>query len=59
VFSGLDRVRFRRVVRPGDRLLLEGELLRFGGKLAKLRAVARVAGQVVAEGEFLATVVDA
>ncbi len=59
VFAGLDKVRFRHTVRPGDRLILEGELLRFGGKLAKLRAVARVGPRVVAEGEFLASVVDA
>ncbi len=59
VFAGLDKVRFRHTVRPGDRLLLEGELLRFGGRLAKLRAVARVGSRVVAEGEFMASVVDA
>ncbi len=59
VFAGLDKVRFRHTVRPGDRLILEGELLRFGGRLAKLRAVARVGTRIVAEGEFMASVVDA
>jgi 3-hydroxyacyl-[acyl-carrier-protein] dehydratase len=43
---------------PGDRLDLEVEVLRLKGSVVKTRGVAKVDGEVVAEGEFLATVVD-
>lgn len=53
VFSGLDRIRFRRPVLPGDQLRLEVELVRRHRPLWKFKGVARVDGQVVAEGELL------
>lgn len=60
VFSGLDRVRFRRPVLPGDQLRLEVELLRRHRPLWKFKGSARVEDQIVAEGELLLseTVVD-
>jgi 3-hydroxyacyl-[acyl-carrier-protein] dehydratase len=54
----IDAAKFRRPTVPGDRLDLEVEVLRFKGAILKTRGVAKVDGQVVAEGEFLATVVD-
>jgi len=54
----IDGAKFRRPTVPGDRLELEVEVLRFKGSILKTRGVARVDGEVVAEGEFLATVVD-
>jgi 3-hydroxyacyl-[acyl-carrier-protein] dehydratase len=54
----IDSAKFRRPTVPGDRLDLEVEVLRFKGAILKTRGVAKVDGQVVAEGEFLATVVD-
>jgi 3-hydroxyacyl-[acyl-carrier-protein] dehydratase len=54
----IDRAKFRRPTVPGDRLDLEVEVVRFKGAILKTRGVAKVDGQVVAEGEFLATVVD-
>jgi 3-hydroxyacyl-[acyl-carrier-protein] dehydratase len=54
----IDGAKFRRPTVPGDRLDLEVEVLRFKGAILKTRGVAKVDGQVVAEGEFLATVVD-
>jgi 3-hydroxyacyl-[acyl-carrier-protein] dehydratase len=54
----IDAAKFRRPTVPGDRLELEVEVLRFKGSILKTRGVARVDGEVVAEGEFLATVVD-
>ena len=54
----IDRAKFRRPTVPGDRLDLEVEVMRFKGAILKTRGVAKVDGQVVAEGEFLATVVD-
>ncbi|HEY9603962.1 MAG TPA: 3-hydroxyacyl-ACP dehydratase FabZ [Allocoleopsis sp.] len=59
VFAGIDKVRFRRPVVPGDRLVMTVELLsikrrRFG----KMQARAVVDGQRVAEGELMFSLVD-
>ncbi|MEK6607764.1 MAG: 3-hydroxyacyl-ACP dehydratase FabZ [Myxococcota bacterium] len=55
---GIDKVRFRAAVRPGDRLELEVVPLRIGSKVWKMRGVARVEGRTVAEAELLATIAD-
>jgi len=54
----IDGARFRRPVVPGDRLQLEVTVLRFKPLVVKTHGVASVDGQLVAEGDFLATVVD-
>jgi 3-hydroxyacyl-[acyl-carrier-protein] dehydratase len=54
----IDGAKFRKPTVPGDRLDLEVEVLRMKGSVVKTRGVAKVDGEVVAEGEFLATVVD-
>ena len=54
----IDGAKFRKPVVPGDRLDLEVEVVRHKGAIWKTRGVATVDGAVVAEGEFLATVVD-
>jgi 3-hydroxyacyl-[acyl-carrier-protein] dehydratase len=54
----IDGAKFRKPTVPGDRLDLEVEVLRLKGAVVKTRGVAKVDGEVVAEGEFLATVVD-
>ena len=51
----VERARFRRPVRPGDRLRLEVEPVRKGAKVWKLKGAVRVEGEVVAEAEFVAT----
>jgi UDP-N-acetylglucosamine acyltransferase len=50
---GVNDAKFRRQVVPGDRLRLEVTLGRRRSKLARARAVAYVADQVVAEAELL------
>jgi UDP-3-O-[3-hydroxymyristoyl] N-acetylglucosamine deacetylase/3-hydroxyacyl-[acyl-carrier-protein] dehydratase len=57
-FMSLDNVKFRRPVVPGDQLRCEVEMIQFRGKTCRLRGVAYVDGQVVAEAEMLARVVD-
>ena len=47
---GVDRLKFRRQVKPGDRLDLEVQELETQGEIRKLRAVAQVDGQVASEG---------
>lgn len=51
-FAGIEAVRFRRPVRPGDELTLEAELLWMRGRMGRMTGRARVGEAVVAEGEF-------
>lgn len=54
-FMGMDHVRFRRPVVPGDQLMLEARLLKMRSKVAKMAGRALVEGQVVAEAELMAS----
>lgn len=49
-FGGIDGVRFRRRVVPGDQLVIQVELLKRRGRLIKVQAEARVEGHLVADG---------
>jgi len=52
-FAGIDKLRFRRPVVPGDQLVTEVTLLKTKGDIGRVAVVGRVNGQVVAEGEYL------
>ncbi len=52
ILTTLEDVKFRRPVRPGDQLVTEAELLRLRGRMGKVKAVAKVDGELVAEGVF-------
>lgn len=54
-FAGMDKVRFRKVVRPGDQLIYKVELIRKKTKLIKVRCMAYVDDVLVTEAEQLAT----
>lgn len=54
-FMGLDKVKFRKPVVPGDQLRIEVVPLRRGGAIWKMAGKALVEGAVVSEAEFLAT----
>jgi 3-hydroxyacyl-[acyl-carrier-protein] dehydratase len=51
-FGGLDGVRFKRQVMPGDVLRLEVEVLQFRGVVGKANGIATVDGKVAARGEM-------
>jgi 3-hydroxyacyl-[acyl-carrier-protein] dehydratase len=53
-FMGMDAVRFRRMVRPGDALRMEIETRRGGGRVWKFTGRATVDGELAAEAEFTA-----
>ena len=57
-FMALDNVKFRKPVLPGDQLRLEIEMLQFRGKVARMKGLALVDGQIVTEAEMMACVVD-
>jgi len=52
VFTGIEGVKFRQMVVPGDRLDLEVELIKMKGPIGKLRGVAKVGEKVACEGEI-------
>jgi 3-hydroxyacyl-[acyl-carrier-protein] dehydratase len=52
-FAGIDKVRFRDQVKPGDVLTLEVEMIRLRGTIGKGQAVAKVGEKVVASGELM------
>lgn len=57
-FMSLDKVKFRKPVVPGDQLRMEVEMLQFRGKIARMKGVALVDGEVTTEAEMMACVVD-
>ncbi len=57
-FAGIDGVRFRKPVVPGDQLRIEVEALKMKGTIGKLKCAAKVDGEVVAEGEILFSLND-
>ncbi|ROR32225.1 3-hydroxyacyl-ACP dehydratase FabZ [Inmirania thermothiophila] len=54
-FVGMDKVRFRRPVGPGDQVRIEARILRAVRGIWRFAVEARVGEEVVAEGELMAT----
>jgi UDP-3-O-[3-hydroxymyristoyl] N-acetylglucosamine deacetylase/3-hydroxyacyl-[acyl-carrier-protein] dehydratase len=57
-FMSLDNVRFRKPVRPGDQIRFELDVIQIRGAVCKMRGVAKVDGELVAEAEMAAMVRD-
>jgi beta-hydroxyacyl-ACP dehydratase FabZ len=54
-FMGMDKVKFRQPVVPGDQLVFELEILKQRAKVVKMGGVAKVDQKVVAEAVMMAT----
>ncbi|MGF7184595.1 3-hydroxyacyl-[acyl-carrier-protein] dehydratase [Desulfitispora alkaliphila] len=52
-FTGIDKVRFRRQVVPGDQLRIEVELTQLRGNIGKSQAKAFVDGELACEGQLM------
>jgi len=50
VFMGIERVRYRRPVHPGDVVEIEALVRRLRSRMGQLRGIARVAGRIVVDG---------
>lgn len=59
LFAGIDSVRFKRVVRPGDLVRLEVSLDKIRRGIGKGSGRATVEGQLVCEAELLFALTDA
>lgn len=57
-FAGMDNVRFRKPVTPGDRLVMEVVVRWIRGRAGRMDGRAMVGGELVAEGEFTFAVAD-
>lgn len=53
LFAGIDKVRFRRQVIPGDVLTMEVEILRLKGRAGRGKGTTRVGSERVCEAELL------
>ncbi|MBW6468501.1 MAG: 3-hydroxyacyl-[acyl-carrier-protein] dehydratase FabZ, partial [Coriobacteriia bacterium] len=53
LFAGIDKVRFKRQVRPGDTLRLEVTITRSRGAIGFGEAVATVNGETACSGELM------
>lgn len=53
LFAGIDGVRFKKQVVPGDKLDLSVELIKLKGPIGKFKGEAKVDNQLVAEAEVL------
>jgi 3-hydroxyacyl-[acyl-carrier-protein] dehydratase len=55
-FVGIDNVRFKRPVEPGDQLKMDVEILRTSRGIWKYKAQASVDGKVAVEAELMCTI---
>ena len=58
LFMGIDKVRFRKQVIPGDQLRFELTMKKRRGPVCQMSGKAFVDGNLVCEAELMATVVD-
>jgi len=56
-FTGVDKVRFRKPVLPGDQVIFELEMIKRRGTVCVMHGIAKVEGKVVAEADLMAMLV--
>ena len=57
-FMSANNVKWRKPVRPGDQLIIEVEMGKSRGKIAKAKGVCKVGGEVVSEAEVMFSIVE-
>lgn len=58
VFAGMENVRFKNPVFPGDTLVIEGEKFRRKGHIVKTTMIAKVGERLVAQAEIIAAMME-
>jgi UDP-3-O-[3-hydroxymyristoyl] N-acetylglucosamine deacetylase/3-hydroxyacyl-[acyl-carrier-protein] dehydratase len=58
-FMSADKVKWRKPVLPGDTLIIEVELTKSRGKIARAVGVCRVKNEIVSEAELMFGIIDA
>lgn len=57
-FMSLDNVKWRRPITPGDQVLFELEMVNLRSRICKMRGTGTVDGELVAQAEMIARIVD-
>jgi beta-hydroxyacyl-ACP dehydratase FabZ len=57
-FASIDSVKFRRPVVPGDTIRYEIQILRFSGKICKMKGEVFVGEELACSADMLATLMD-
>lgn len=57
-FMGMEEIKFRKPVGPGDLLILEVEMLRIGSRAGKAKGIGKVNGEVTTEATFSFAIAD-
>ncbi len=58
VLLGVDKCRFRKLVRPGDQLVIEVNVMRLRSRVGKMASKTLVDGELAAEAEITFSLVD-
>jgi 3-hydroxyacyl-[acyl-carrier-protein] dehydratase len=58
LFMSMDKVKFRRIVTPGDRLDLHVTIDKVKGSIWRFKGEAKVEGQLASEAELMAMIAD-
>ena len=53
LFAGIDGVRFKKLVRPGDKLEFYSEVIKVKGPIVKTKCTASVDGEIAVEAELM------
>ena len=56
--SAIEKTKFKKVVVPGDQMIIEADLIKFKLNTCKIEARIKVENEIVSESTFFATVVD-
>lgn len=56
LFMGIDKARFRRIVRPGDTLVIDVSIVHDRGRVVRLHGIAKVEEDIACEATILAGV---
>lgn len=57
-FMGMEEIKFRKPVTPGEMLEFHVEMLRVGSRAGKARGIAKVAGEITSEATFSFAIAD-
>lgn len=57
VLAGIEKMKFRKQVLPGDTLIMEAELIAFKMGIGRARVCAKVEDKIAAEGEMMFAII--
>ena len=58
LFAGIDNARFKKVVKPGDKLEMHSELIKIKGPIIKAHVKGTVDGQLAVEADIIVSMIN-